>query len=216
MNVLNNKIFDHNRLLTEYKKSHSLSDTFDIDTFNSFITEYESEALSFENETGVPAKYYGNAVNLCFFQNASPSLHGYTKVKNIYIYINDDIEAVFKKNKKIIATTKLRKFWLLTQLQKIKIPHKFIIDQDIPSGLYLNDGFDVKKIKSCYVRYYKDTLYDIVFKFHGEYHFFYNIEQVDEYSFFKGCGLGENDVQKIRRMLKLNKIFLKNEKVLDE
>jgi len=204
--------FEPSFLLQKYRES-KLTYGLNMDEFKEFVKSYIDDSIKFEETTGIPHKFFANQANLSLFEKSC--FYGYAKVKNIYVYMDHDTnEVVFLRNKKVIKRiSNLHGSWLLDELDKIKIqadsyPSR---DPDVPSVLYSNKNFMIEKYKSFYLRYYKDSIYDVVVSFRNNFYFFYSDEQIDEYSLM-GWGMSKNDLLKLSRMLKLNKIFRKNNK----
>lgn len=111
--------------------------------------------------------------------------------------------------------------WFVNKLEEIKIPNKKIEkDDEIPIEFYPNDNFFVKKTGNFYVRYYKDSIYDIVVKIRDRFFFFYDMEHIDFYTWndlsihlSSSYHIDGKEKEKLVRMLKLNNIFLKNNKI---
>lgn len=190
------------------KLFQNTEDSFNRENFYNFLEKYLEDSKKFEEETGIPKKYYKFILNLATFQKCI--FFGYTQINDIYIYINCDYEAVFIKDKKEILKYKnFKENWLLTELDKL-FGVNDIIDNDIfieCPQLFISKNFNIINVKNIYVRYYFDMLYDIVFKHNNDFHCFYSYDKIDEFSFNK-FNINENEILRMKRMLKINKIEL--------
>jgi hypothetical protein len=199
--------FDPQFLFQIYKKYENL---FDLEKFKMFIKEYIEKSSKFEEKTGIPKKYFTEKINLSIF--TKKCYIGYSKVKDIFIYFDDNDNAIFLRNKKEVSKIKIEKQkgnWIIEELDKLTFDYKVKNkNQEIDPTLYLSDKFKIKKINSFFARFYLNSLYDIVVKFNDKYFLFFSIDNIDEYSFSNY--INEKDLLKIKRMLKINKIQMSN------
>lgn len=207
--LLNSECFDTSYLLTKFNEGDV---EFNLENFKNFIDNYIKKATKFEDKTGIPKKHFIEKINLSLFSRKC--YQGYTNVKNVYIYFDDNNDAIFLKNKKEIAKVKKKnikgEYWLIDKLEKINIEHKPIVkDSNIDNALFLTNKFYIKKSSNFFIRYYINSLYDIVVKHDNKYHMFFDLNNIDEYSFTSSNLLTNNDLLKIKRMLKIGKIGLK-------
>lgn len=206
--LLNCDTFDYNVLLQKYNEEETESD-FNLNDFKIFIEKFNKEAKEFEEKTGVPKKHFISKLNLSIFERKCTI--GYCEVKDIYIFFDDDDNAIFLRDKKRISIVKKNKQkgnWLISKLDKLTIEYKNENRNiEIDKVLYLSDKFNVHKVNSFFIRSYLDCLYDIVVKFNGKYLLFFSVDNIDEYSLIL---TGNEDLPKIRRMIKLNKLEIKN------
>ena len=213
--LLNCEDFDPQYLFKIYKQTEEI---FDLEKFKCFIESYIKKANKFEQKTGIPKKYFSEKINLALFDKSS--YMGYSKVKNIYIYFNNNHTAIFLRNKQAISKIKSKNQkgnWLIEELDKLTIDYKSKNkDSEIDPILYLSDKFKIKKSNNFFARFYLNSIYDIVVKFNNKYFFFFTLEHINELSFINHGGnlsdnspsnyLTDKDLLKMKRMLKINKI----------
>ena len=208
--------FDPQFLFKIYKQTED--EVFDLKKFKYFIDNYIKKANKFEQKTGIPKKYFTEKINLTLF--SKKCYLGYAKVKDIYIYFDDNDTAIFLRDKKEIAKIKFKNRksgWLIEQLDKLTTDYKVKNkDPEIDPTLYLSDKFKIKKSNNFFARFYLNSIYDIVVKFNNKYFFFFTLEHINELSFINHGGnlsdnspsnyLTDKDLLKMKRMLKINKI----------
>ena len=202
--ILDSDVFDIQTLFQLFRDNDE-SD-FELNKFRIFVEKYIKKSYKFEKETGIPRNYFTTKLNLSLLEKSC--YNGYSKVKDIYIYFNDENDAIFLKNREEILCIKKKKQkgnWLIPELDKLLDIGNNFKEDDIDDNLYLSDNFIVKKSYNFFVRYYLDSLYDIVVKYNNNYHLFFDIDNIDEYSF-----IGETNMIKIKRMLKISKLSIKN------
>lgn len=203
--------FDPQFLFKSYKQYNN--DVFDLDKFKNFIENYIEKSIRFEEKTGIPSKHFTEKINLSLFSRKC--YLGYAKVKDIYIYFDNDGSAIFLRDKKEISKIKQKEqkgYWLIEELDKLTIDYKVKNrDPEIDSSLYLSDKFKITKTNNFFVRYYLNSLFDIIVRFKDRYFFFFTLENINEYSFLNQAGIiTDKDLFKIKRMLKINKIELES------
>lgn len=204
--------FESSYILQKYYKKEL---EFDSEKLTIFIKKFLKKLKKFEERTGIPKKYYSHKLNLSIFQNTT--ILGYVKIQDVYVYFDADV--IFVRNKKIILKLKisnLKKNWLLYELDRIfndQLTNN-LVDQE-EQILYLSKNFNIINARKIYIRYYLNCLYDVVFKYNNKYYCFYS-DNFDEYAFTEEIYLSEKELLKIKRMLKINKLELKeklNEKL---
>lgn len=205
--LFNFDVFDPNILFKMYNDEY---EEFNVDDFRHFISNVITDANNFENNIGIPKKYFINNINLSLLEK---NYFGYSKVKDIFIYSDDDNNIIFLKNKKIISTVKYKNQngnWLIPKLDKLMVDYENVnTKDDIDKNLYLSKKMDVVNTHSFFIRYYLDSLYDVVVKFKNKYFLFFDIKNINEYSFLSNH-IKESELLKIKRMLKVNKLEINN------
>lgn len=205
--ILDSDIFDIQTLFQLFRDNDESDSDFELDKFRNFVKKYIKKSYKFEKETGIPRKYFTTKLNLSLLEKSC--YHGYSKVKDIYIYFNEENDAIFLKNREEILCIKKKNQkgnWLIPELDKLFDIDKVDKNEDIDENFYLSDNFIVKKSYNFFVRYYLDSLYDIVVKYKNFYYLFFKSENITEYAF----AMNSFNKVKIKRMLKINQLELKN------
>jgi len=196
---------DINLLFESYNEHTNI---FIYSDFKKFIQKKIKKSKKFEENTGIPKKYFLQKINnLALFNDSA--VFGYIKVKNVYVY-SDGEYTYFIKNKKIISkikdSEKIRN-WLVNELDKIFPDCN--INEDFKDENYkklkISKNIIIQNINNIYMRFYLNVIYDIIICHKNILYPFYRVEQITENSFVYHRNV--NPI-KMKRKIKLCKLYI--------